>query len=48
MATRISIPPLEENNLIRNNCFGQKDGAIPIIKAAKLGNEAGIIGAAAL
>ena len=24
MATRISIPPLEENNLIRNNCFGQK------------------------
>ena len=24
MATRISIPPLAENNLIRNNCFGQK------------------------
>ena len=23
MATRISIPPLTENNLIRNNCFGQ-------------------------
>ena len=23
MAKRISIPPLTENNLIRNNCFGQ-------------------------
>lgn len=23
MATRISIPPLAENNLVRNNCFGQ-------------------------
>jgi glucokinase-like ROK family protein len=31
-----------------NNCFGQKDGAVPVIAAAKLGNEAGIIGAAAL
>ena len=30
------------------NCFGQKDGAVPVIAAAKLGNEAGIIGAAAL
>ena len=34
--------------LVMNNCFGQKDGAIPVIKAAALGNEAGIIGAAAL
>ncbi len=33
---------------VENNCFGQKDGAIPVIKAAALGNEAGIIGAAAL
>ena len=33
---------------VMNNCFGQKDGAIPVIKAAALGNEAGIIGAAAL
>lgn len=24
MATRISIPPLPENNLVRNNCFGQQ------------------------
>lgn len=31
-----------------NNCFGGKDGAIPIIAPAKLGNDAGIIGAAAL
>ena len=24
MANRISIPPLAENNLVRNNCFGEK------------------------
>ena len=23
MAGRISIPPLADNNLVRNNCFGQ-------------------------
>lgn len=33
---------------IEANCFGGKDGAIPVLEAAKLGNEAGIIGAAAL
>jgi glucokinase len=30
------------------HCFGQRQGAIPVIAEAKLGNEAGIIGAAAL
>ena len=33
---------------VEKNCFGGKDGAIPIIAAARLGNDAGIIGAAAL
>ena len=33
---------------VERNCFGGKDGAIPIIAAARLGNDAGIIGAAAL
>ena len=33
---------------VEKNCFGGKDGAIPIIAAAWLGNDAGIIGAAAL
>ena len=33
---------------VANNCFGQHEGAIPVIQAAQLGNEAGIIGAAAL
>lgn len=33
---------------IERSCFGGKDGAIPVLEAAKLGNEAGIIGAAAL
>ena len=40
------LAPIRE--YVTNNCFGQKDGAIPVIKAAALGNEAGIIGAAAL
>ena len=40
------LSPIRE--YVVNNCFGQKDGAVPVIKAAKLGNEAGIIGAAAL
>ena len=40
------LAPIRE--YVVNNCFGQKDGAVPIIAAAKLGNEAGIIGAAAL
>ncbi len=33
---------------VADNCFGQHEGAIPVIQAAQLGNEAGIIGAAAL
>ena len=33
---------------IAENCFGKQEGAIPILECAKLGNEAGIIGAAAL
>lgn len=33
---------------VANNCFGQHEGAIPVIRTALLGNEAGIIGAAAL
>ncbi len=40
------LAPIRE--YVTNNCFGQKDGAIPVIRAAALGNEAGIIGAAAL
>ena len=40
------LAPIRE--YVVGNCFGQKDGAMPVIKAAKLGNEAGIIGAAAL
>ena len=40
------LAPIRE--YVANNCFGQKDGAIPVIRAAALGNEAGIIGAAAL
>jgi len=40
------LAPIRE--YVVNNCFGQKDGAVPVIRAAKLGNEAGIIGAAAL
>ncbi|MBQ6973208.1 MAG: ROK family protein [Oscillospiraceae bacterium] len=33
---------------VADHCFGQRQGAIPVIAAAALGNEAGIIGAAAL
>lgn len=33
---------------VADHCFGGHEGAIPVIAAAKLGNEAGIIGAAAL
>ena len=33
---------------VERNCFGGKDGAVPVIAPAKLGNEAGIIGAATL
>lgn len=40
------LQPMRE--YIEKNCFGGKEGAIPQLLAAKLGNEAGIIGAAAL
>ena len=33
---------------VADHCFGQQEGAIPVIAAAQLGSEAGIIGAAAL
>ena len=33
---------------VERNCFGGPEGAIPIFAAARLGNDAGIIGAAAL
>ena len=33
---------------VTEHCFGGREGAIPVIAAAQLGNEAGIIGAAAL
>jgi len=33
---------------VAENCFGKKEGAIPAIRTAQLGNDAGIIGAAAL
>ena len=33
---------------VEKNCFGGPEGAVPVIAPAKLGNEAGIIGAAAL
>lgn len=33
---------------VATHCFGQRQGAIPRIEAAQLGNDAGIIGAAAL
>ena len=35
-------------NYVIAHCFGQKQGAVPVIAAAALGNEAGVIGAAAL
>ncbi len=40
------LAPIRE--YVAEHCFGQRQGAIPVIAAAKLGNEAGIIGAAAL
>lgn len=40
------LQPMRE--YIEKNCFGGKEGAIPQLLPAKLGNEAGIIGAAAL
>ena len=40
------LAPIRE--YVATHCFGQREGAIPTIAAAKLGNEAGIIGAAAL
>ncbi len=40
------LAPMRE--YVVNNCFGKKDGAVPVIRAAALGGEAGIIGAAAL
>ena len=33
---------------VPEHCFSGREGAIPVIAAAQLGNEAGIIGAAAL
>ena len=38
------LAPIRE--YVATHCFGQREGAIPTIAAAKLGNEAGIIGAA--
>ena len=35
-------------NYVADHCFGQHQGAVPVIAAAQLGSEAGIIGAAAL
>ena len=40
------LAPIRE--YVADHCFGQHEGAIPVIKGAALGNEAGIIGAAAL
>ena len=40
------LAPIRE--YVASHCFGQRQGAVPVIAAAKLGNEAGIIGAAAL
>ena len=40
------LGPIRE--YVATHCFGQRQGAIPVIAEAKLGNEAGIIGAAAL
>jgi glucokinase len=40
------LAPVRE--YVATHCFGQRQGAIPVIAAAQLGNEAGIIGAAAL
>ena len=40
------LGPIRE--YVATHCFGQRQGAIPVIAEARLGNEAGIIGAAAL
>ena len=40
------LAPIRE--YIATHCFGQREGAIPVVAAAQLGNDAGIIGAAAL
>lgn len=40
------LRPIRE--YVVSNCFGGKEGAVPVIEAAKLHGEAGIIGAAAL
>ena len=40
------LKPVRE--YVATHCFGQRQGAIPQIETAKLGNDAGIIGAAAL
>lgn len=40
------LGPIRE--YVATHCFGQREGAIPVMDVAKLGNEAGIIGAAAL
>ena len=40
------LAPIRE--YVVSHCFGQSEGAVPEIKEAALGNEAGIIGAAAL
>ena len=40
------LAPIRE--YVETHCFGQREGAVPEIKQAALGNEAGIIGAAAL
>lgn len=40
------LAPIRE--YVATHCFGQREGAIPVIAQAQLGNEAGIIGAAGL
>ena len=40
------LAPIRE--YVAKHCFGGREGAVPVIAAARLGNEAGIIGAAAL
>ena len=40
------LAPIRE--YVAEHCFGGREGAVPVIAAARLGNEAGIIGAAAL
>lgn len=40
------LAPIRE--YVATHCFGQRQGAVPVIATAQLGNDAGIIGAAAL